>query len=611
MLTRRSVLLGSLGLLPGLLPLRRLRAQGGITPVHALAMHGEPKYGPDFRHFDYVNPDAPKGGSIRLFQIGSYDSFNPFIIKGDPGPSSTIETLLTSSDDEAFTEYGLLAQSIEVPEDRSWVVFRLRPEAHWHDGRPVTADDVIFSFAVLKEKGLPFFRAYYANVEKAEKLDEGRVRFSFGGGVNRELPLIMGQLPVLPKHYWEGREFDRSTLEPPLASGAYKVETFEAGRSITLRRVPDYWGKDLAVNAGKNNWDVIRYDYYRDDTVALEAFKAGRYDFRQENTAKVWATGYDFPALRDGRVIREEIPHELPTGMQGFAYNIRRDIFRDRKVREALAYAFDFEWTNKALFYGQYTRTESYFSNSELASRGLPDGEELQILERYRGRIPDEVFTTEYHPPKTDGSGNNRANLRKGAGLLAEAGWEIANGTLTSKESGKALSFEILLNNPAFERITLPFVQNLERLGVKARIRTVESAQYQNRMDDFDFDMTVEVFGQSLSPGNEQREFWSSATADIRGSRNTIGIKDPVIDELVNLVIAAPDRESLIARTRALDRVLLWGFYMIPHWHTRVFRVAYWNMFSRPKVTPKYALGFENWWIDQEKLASLSGRQSN
>ncbi len=610
MLTRRSVVLGSVALLPGFLPLR-LRAQESVAAVHALAMHGEPKYGPEFKHFDYVNPEAPKGGEIRQFATGSYDSFNPYIIKGDPGPSSSIETLLTSSDDEAFTEYGLLAESIEVPEDRAWVVFNLRPEARWHDGRPVSADDVVFSFGILKEKGLPFFRAYYANVEKAEKLGERRIKFSFGGGVNRELPLIMGQLPVLPKHYWEGREFDNTTLEPPLASGPYKVDSFEAGRSITLRRVADYWGKDLPVNAGRNNWDVIHFEYYRDETVALEAFKAGRYDFRSENTAKVWATGYDFPAIRDGRVIKEEIPNELPTGMQCFAYNTRRDIFKDPKVRQALAYAFDFEWTNKALFYGQYTRTESYFSNSELASSGLPQHEELEILERYRDRVPEEVFTTEYHPPKTDGSGNLRANLRKGAELLDQAGWEVVDGKRTHKGSGQILNFEILLANPAFERIAQPFVQNLARLGVAARIRTVEAAQYQNRMDDFDFDMTVEGFGQSLSPGNEQREFWGSQVADVPGSRNTIGIKDPVIDALIDLVIAAPDRQSLIDRTHALDRVLLWWHYVIPHYHIRAFRVAYWNMFGRPKVTPKYALGLDTWWIDREKLAALSGRQTN
>lgn len=609
MLTRRRVLLGSLAVLPGLLPLR-LRAQAPLA-LHALAMHGEPKYGPDFGHFEYVNPDAPKGGTIRQFGIGSFDSFNQFIIKGDPGPSSTIETLLTNSDDEAFTEYGLLAESIEVPDDRSWVAFNLRPEARWHDGKPITAEDVIFSFSILKEKGLPFFRAYYASVTAAEMLGERKVKFTFEGGVNRELPLIMGQLPVLPKHYWETREFDRSTLEPPLASGPYKVETFEAGHSITLRRVEDYWGKDLAVNRGRNNWDAIHLEYYRDETVALEAFKAGNYDFRQENTAKVWATGYDFPAIRDGRVVKEEIPHELPTGMQGFAYNIRRDIFRDPRVRHALAYAFDFEWANKALFYGQYTRTESYFSNSELASKGLSQGEELKILETYRGRIPKEVFTTEYHPPRTDGSGNIRANLRAGGELLQAAGWEVVDGKRRHTETGKLLSFEILLDNPAFERICQPFVQNLARLGIDARIRTVDAAQNQNRMDDFDFDVTVEGIGQSLSPGNEQREFWGSRAADTPGSRNTIGIKDPVIDELINLVIAAPDRESLIARTRALDRILLWGHYVIPHWHTRTFRVAYWNMFSRPAITPKYALGLDTWWVDREKLAALPGRQAN
>jgi microcin C transport system substrate-binding protein len=614
MLTRRLLLKSSLAAsaLTGLLP-RQMRAQGAATLVHALAMHGEPKYGPDFPHFEYVNPDAPKGGLLRQSAIGTFDSFNSFIVKGTPasGIGFLVESLTTQSYDEAFSEYGLLAESIEIPEDRSWVAYKLRPEARWHDGQPVTVDDVIFTFEILKTKGHPFYRAYYANVEKVERTDDGRVRFSFSGGMNRELPLIMGQLAVLPKHYWEGRDFEKPSLEKPLGSGPYQIDSFQAGQNIVYKRVPDYWGEKLPVNVGQNNWDTIRIQYYLDAIVAIEAFKAGDYDIRVENGAKNWATAYDVPAVTDGRIIKAEIPNEVPTGMQSYAFNTRREIFKDRLVRQALAYAFDFEWSNTNLFYGQYTRTKSYFSNSELASSGLPSAAELEVLEPYRGQIPDEVFTTEYDPPSTDGSGNIRSNLRKGTDLLKQAGWEVRAGVMTNVQTGKPLEFEILLvAGDLFERITQPFVQNLERFGVKARIRNVDSAQYQVRNETFDFDMVVETFGQSLSPGNEQRDFWGSASADIRGGRNTVGIKDKVVDALVDLVIAAPDRDSLITRTRALDRVLLWGHYVIPHWHINRFRVIYWNRFGRPAINPKYALATGSWWIDPALDAALP-RKSN
>ncbi len=581
------------------------RAQESTKVAHALSLVGDPKYGPDFTHLGYVNPDAPKGGDIQLAAIGSFDSFNPYIIQGDPGPASSIEALMTSPEDDPSAEYGLIAETIEVPSDQSWVIFNLRQEARWHDGRPITVEDVIFSFETLKEKGRPFFRAYYANVIKGEKTGDRRVKFTFDVTGNRELPQIMGQLPVLAKHYWDGRNFEAPTLEPPLASGPYKVESFEAGRTITLKRVLDYWGASLPINVGQNNWDRIRYEYYRDQGVALEAFKAGNYDFHLENTAKVWATQFDIAQVRDGRIIKAELPNDNPTGMQGFIYNLRRPLFQDRTVRQALAYAFDFEWSNKALFYGQYTRTKSYFSNSDFASRGLPEGEELALLQTYRGRLPDEVFTTEYEPPTTDGSGNIRANLRKASDLLKSAGWDVKDGRRVNPKTGKALEFEFLLDNPAFERIAQPFLQNLERLGIKGRLRTVETAQYQNRMNDYDFDMTVEVFGQSLSPGNEQRDFWGSAAADRPGGRNTIGIKDPVVDELIEMIILDPDRNALITRCRALDRVLLWGFYLIPNWHNRTFRVAYWNRFGRPETPPRYGVGFSSWWIDPEKDAAL------
>ena len=512
---------------------------------------------------------------------------------------------MDSPRDDVSAEYGLIAETIEVPEDLSWVAFTLRAEARWHDGTPITVDDVIFSLDVLKEKGTPFYRFYYANVEKAEKVGERKVRFSFTGPPNRELPQIMGQLTVLPKAYFETHEFGRTSLEPPLGSGPYRIKELDPGRSITYQRVEDWWGRDLPLNRGRYNFDTIRYDYYRDQTISLEAFKAREYDYRAENTSKVWATGYDFPAIEKGLVIKVEIPHERPTGMQGFAFNLRRATFQNRALREALAYAFDFEWTNKNLFYGQYTRTKSYFSNSELASHGLPSAEELAILEPYRDRLPPEVFTTAYAPPETDGTGNIRGNLRAALKILRDAGYKIVDKKLIDPASGEPVEIEFLLISPAFERIVAPIIANLERLGVVARIRTVDSAQYQNRVRDFDFDMIVGGAGQSESPGNEQRDFWGSEAADRPGSRNTIGIKDPVIDALVDKVIFAPDRASLVTATRALDRVLLWGHYVIPNWHLRYERLAYWNKFGKSRVTPKYGTDILAWWIDAEKAAAL------
>lgn len=578
--------------------------------VHALAMHGDVKYKPGFKSFEYVNPSAPKGGEVKLAAIGTFDNLNPFILKGvsAAGLGMVFDTLAVSSEDEPFTEYGLIAESIETPPDRSWVAYTLRREARFHDGSPITPDDVIFSLETLKTRGHPFYRSYYTNVAKAEKEGERTVRFTFAPGQNRELPLIVGQMPVLSKAYWGKRDFDKTTLDPPLGSGAYRIESVDPGRSITYARVKDYWAAKLPVNVGRHNFDRIRYDYYRDTTVSLEAFKAGAYDFRQENTAKDWATAYDVPPVRQGLVKKEEIRHQMPTGMQGFVFNTRRPLFRDRRVREALGYAFDFEWSNKNLFYGAYTRTQSYFSNSDLASSGLPGADELAILSKYRGRVPEEVFTKAYAAPKTDGSGNLRENLRKASQLLQAAGWRVQGGKLVDA-GGQPFRFEILLDNPAFERISLPYARNLERLGIQASVRTVDAAQYEKRLEQFDFDVTVTVFGQSLSPGNEQRDFWSSAKADVQGSQNLAGIKDKVVDELVDLVIAAPDRKSLVARCRALDRVLLWGYYVVPHWHVRTFRVAYWDRFGRPKVTPKYGLGFETWWVDPARDAALAAKR--
>jgi microcin C transport system substrate-binding protein len=605
-LTLAATLCAALASLPAI----PLRAADPVKTNYALSLLGEPKYPPDFKHYDYVNPDAPKGGELKRAAIGSFDSFNPFIIKGQPaaGAFSLFETLLTSSADEADTAYGLLAQSVELPEDRSWVAFNLRPEARFQDGTPVTAEDVVFSFEILTTKGDPQYALYYADVAKVEALGPLKVKFTFKTKTNRELPVILGQLYVLPKHYWQGKTFDETTLTPPVGSGPYKVASFEVGRYVSYKRDPNYWGARLPVKVGLDNFDVIRWDYYKDPNVALIAFLAGAYDFTIESSAKNWATQYDVPAVKDGRIKKEVIPYYTPSGMQCFVFNLRKPMFQDIRVRQALNYAFDFEWSNKNLFFGQYKRTKSYFDNSELASSGLPSPEELKILEPLRGKIPEEVFTKEFSLPTTDGTGNNRANLRQAAALLDQAGWIIKDGKRVNKETGQPLRFEILLDNPLFERIALPFSQNLKRLGIDASVRSVDSAQYTRRVQGFDYDMVVGLFGESLSPGNEQRWFWGSAAADTPGSPNLVGIKNPAIDALIDQVIGAPDRQQLVYRVRALDRVLLWNYYVIPHFHLGANRVAYWNRFSRPAIIPKYDLGFDSWWIDPQKDQALKQR---
>ena len=603
-----SCLFVALFALPGIV---LAQETGEVHRAHAIAMHGEPKYGADFEHFEYTNPDAPKGGKVVFSAFGSFDSLHPFILKGQSaaGVGNLFETLTTSSSDEAFSRYGLLAESIEWPQDRSWVAYTLRPEARWHDGQPVTVEDVIWSLETLKTKGHPGFRQYFANVESAEQTGPRSVRFNFSEETNRELPLIVGELPILPKHYWQDRDFEATTLEAPLGSGPYRVSAVDPGRSITFELDPDYWGKDLPVNRGKNNYGIMHYEYYRDRGVQREGFKAGKIDFFSENVAKEWATAYDLPAVHSGVINKRLIPHENPQGMQSFVFNTRREIFKDPQVRAALAYAFDFEWTNQNLFYGAYKRTKSFFSNSELASGDLPSEAELAILEPYREQLPAEVFTEAYEPPATDGTGNLRANLRTALRLLKGAGWEIQDSVLTHADSGLVMQFEIMLVSPDFERVVLPFTKNLERLGIKADVRTVDTSQYQQRTDSFDFDMIVGSWGQSLSPGNEQRYYWHSLAADINGSRNFPGIRDAVVDALIDEVISAPDRESLINRTRAMDRVLLWNHYVIPHWHLAAYRVLYWDKFGTPEIMPKYDLGVQYWWIDPKLEATLAERR--
>ena len=574
-------------------------APATATPRHGLAMHGQPKYPAGFAHFDYVNPDAPKGGELRLADLGPFDSLNPFITKGQTPDGATLpfDTLMESAADEPFSEYGLIAETVETPPDRAWVTFTLRPQARWHDGRAITADDVMFSFDILRNRGAPHFRFYYAGVERVEKLGERAVRFVFKPGDNRELPLILGQLPILPRHYWQGRAFDETTLEAPLGSGPYRIAKFEPGRFILYERVPDYWAKDLPTQKGRYNFDRIRYDIYRDSTVALEALKAGEYDLRAENEAKKWATAYgDWSAVKAGRAVLREYRHQMPSGMQGYAFNLRRPLFFDLRVRHALALAFDFEWTNRNLFYGQYARTNSYFDNSELAGRGLPAADELALLEPLRAQVPPEVFTQAFQSPVTDPDLGIRPNLRRAMALLEQAGWRVADGKLVDR-NGQPFRFEILLSSPAFERITLPFARNLARLGIDASVRTVDPTQYVNRVRGRDFDMIVQSWGQSLSPGNEQSMFWSSTAADQPGSGNVGGIRDPAVDRLVDAVIAAPDRTRLVAATRALDRVLSWNWYVIAQWHSPITRVAYWDKFGQPDGIPLQGWQLFTWWI--------------
>jgi microcin C transport system substrate-binding protein len=581
------------------------------TLGYGLSLFGELKYGPDFKHFDYANPDAPKGGTMKFSAIGTYDNLNPYIIKGvsAAGIGRIFDTLMTQSLDEPGSEYGLVAERAELAPDKLSVLYTLRKEARFHDGSPITPDDVVWTFDTLRQQGQPAYRSYYGDVTKVAAEGERGIRFTFKSADNRELPVILGEMPVLSKKYWSSRDFTKTTLDPPLGSGAYKVAAVDPGRSITYQRVADYWAADLPVNKGRNNVETIRYDYYRDGTIALEAFKAGQYDIRQENSAKNWAIGYDSPALRDGLIKKDAIPNQLPSGMQGFGYNLRRPIFQDPRVRRALAYAFDFEWSNQNLFYGAYTRTRSYFDNSELAATGTPQGEELQILEPFRGKVPDDVFSKQYDPPRYDDKFTIRDGLREAIRLLQEAGWSFKNEKLVNDQSGQTFAFEFLLVQPEFERIVLPFVKNLERLGITARVRTIDSAQYEKRMETFDYDMAVVGFGASLSPGNEQRQYWGSQAADEPGSNNLLGIKDPVIDRLIEELIGAQSRAGLVEHTRALDRVLQYGYYVIPNYHLSAFRVAYWNKFRRPDVAPKYGVGFDTWWVDPQAEQAIEAKK--
>lgn len=582
---------------------------------HGHSLFGDLKYPPDFKHFDYVNPNAPKGGKLRLAAVGTFDSLNPYIIKGDPagGLGYITETLTTQSLDEVGGEYGLIAQSIYYPGDHSSVSYKLRPEARWHDGVPVSAEDVIFGFNFLKETN-PRYQFYYKNVAKVEKTGDGEVTFFFDSKGNRELPGIMGQTIVIPKHYWEGsdasggkRNISETTLMPPLGSGPYRIKDFKAGQQITYERAPDYWGKDLPVNAGINNFDEITIIYFRDRTIVFEAFKGDQVDVRIGAGTKEWDTQYDFPAVKKGLVVRETFYTKDIQRMQGFVLNTRRPKFADARVRKAFLLAYDFEGQMRTMSFGDYNkRLQSYFQNSELQAKGLPQGLELEILEDVRGQVPEEVFTQEYVNPVNGTPQNLRKNLREALDLLKLAGWSLKGNALVDG-NGERFKAEFLLDDPSFEDVALFYKPNLERLGIEVVIRTVDTSQYQNRELDFDFDIVTDVFAQSLSPGNEQREYWGSAAADRRGSRNTIGIKNPAVDKIVDRIIFAKSREELVAATKALDRVLLWNYYMISQFYRAEIWIPHWDRFGHPEKNPDYDAGFPTlWWWDEEKAKKVA-----
>lgn len=615
--------LAALSLLPAPMGPLAARAQpASAEPAwrHGLSLFGDLKYPAGFSRFDYVNPDAPKGGLARQSTIGSFDNFNLVVagVKGSlaAGIGLVYDTLMTSALDEVSAEYGLLAESVRHPDDHSWVTYRLRAAAKWHDGMPVTPEDVIFSFDMLK-KHSPMHAAYYRHVVKAEKTGERDVTFTFDGVGNRELPQIVGQLVVLPKHWWEGvnakgekRDIAATTQEPPLGSGPYRVKEFVAGSTVAYARVADYWARDLNVNVGRNNFDELRFEYFRDTTVAIEVFKGDQVDWRMENSAKNWATAYDFPAVHDKRVVLEEFPVRSRGGMQCFAFNLRRAKFKEPRLRRAINFAFDFEEMNGRLFYGQYKRINSYFEGTELAATGLPEGRELEILETVRDKVPSEVFTTAYANPVGGGPQAVRANLREAMGLLKEANFEIRDRRLIDLATGQPFAMEILVQDPSFERVATSVVPSFERLGIATTVRIVDQPQYENRLRNFDFDIIVASWGQSLSPGNEQRDFWGSTAARVPGSRNLVGIENPAVDGLIERVIFARDRAELVAATRALDRVLLWNFYVVPQWTYGKERTARWDRFSRPALMPTYgASDFPSiWWWDADKAAKAAKR---
>ena len=573
------------------------------APSHCLAYYGACKYKDGFKHFEYVNPNAPRGGAVKLAEQGTFDNVNPFILKGVKAPAAItlFESLMVSSLDEPESMYGLIAESADVAADNSSVTFTLRREAKWHDGSPITPDDVVFSFYALKDKGDPTFKILYTPISGVEKTGERTVKFTFTDTKNKELPLVAASMPILSKNYYSKVDFEKTTLETPMTSGPYTIDSLDQGRSITYRRVKDYWGENLPVNRGQNNFETIRYDMYRDENVSLEALKAGEYDFRTEYIARNWATAYDAPAVKDGRIIKRQIPDGRPQGMQAFIYNTRKPALSDRRVREAIGLSLDYEWTNKTIFYGAYLRNKSFFENTDFESKGIPEGKELALLEPFKNELPTELFTRPFKNPTTDGSGNNREQLLKADKLLAEAGWTVKDGKRVNAK-GEPMSIEFMLRQPTMERVIGPMRKNLERLGITSSIRMVDDSQYQKRTDNYDFDVvSIWINRGVFYPGNEQAALWHSSQAPVKGGNNLAGARSKAVDAMLDALVSAKDKESLLAAGRALDRVLLWQHYVIPNWHSGSFRVAYWDKFGIPEVTPKYNLGFQTWWIKERE----------
>lgn len=572
-------------------------------PAHAapsIALFGTPKYPPGFHHFDYVNPNAPKGGTLKLSYSGTFDSVNPYILKGVAAPGVAqylFQSLMTASYDEPQTYYGLIASDIEIAADRSYADFTLNPNARWHDGKPITVDDVIFSYHALREKGHPVYRVMYKPITDVTQIGPHKVRFHFDDREHRELPIIAASMPVLPKHYYEKVAFDKSSLDAPVGSGPYKISAIDPGRSITFTRVKNAWANDLPVERGMNNFDTVKIDVYRDDVVALEGIKSGQFDYYEEYIARNWATAYDIPAVHDGRLIKARIPHKIPRGMQAFIFNTREDKFSDRRVREAIGLTLDFEWMNQTLFYNAYERGSSYFPNTDFQETGLPKGDELKLLEPYRDQLPPEVFTKEFSVPKTDGSGYARDNLIKAQQLLDAAGWVMKNGKRTNAKTGEVMTIEFLMTQRTFERVISIMRKNLAKLGIDSTFRYVDASQYQRRVDKRSFDIVSIWWNQGLSfPGAEQYTFWHSSQADLEGSQNIGGVKNPAVDDLVTRIMRAQTLEQLRPAAQALDRVLLWEQYVIPHWNISAWRVLYWNKFGRPKITPAYNICVDCWW---------------
>jgi microcin C transport system substrate-binding protein len=585
--------------------------------THGSALTGTPRLKPGFTHFPYVNPDAPKGGVVRLATLGAFDSFNDQIAKGEPAPGVLFvyETLMTSSLDELdiSSQYGLLAEATKYPDDFSSVSFRLNPKAKWHDGKPVSVDDVIWSFAKLKEIN-PQLGFYFANVVKAEKSGGNEVTFTFDAKGNRELPHIMAQLPVLPKHWWEGkdasgkqRNIAEPTLEPPLGSGPYKIGKFEAGRYVEYNRVPDYWGKDHNTEVGTNNFDTIHIDLYGETTVMVEALKADAYDYRQEVSSKNWATTYEgLPAIASGQLLKVQFENKASGRMQAFVPNLRREKFKDWRVRRALNLAFDFETTNRNVFYGVYQRIGSYYAGTELASSGLPQGKELEILNEVKADLPPEVFTSVYTNPVGGDNARMRDNYREAIRLLKDAGWSLKGSELISDKTGEPFVIAYIDDTDSNDRFVLPYGESLKRIGIKLDYRVLDTSSYKERERNFDYDMVMKAWGQTLSPGNEQRNQWGSVSADRVGSENLAGIKNPAIDRLIDKLIFAPDRETLVAATHALDRALLWNNFVVPQWFSKFERFVHWDRFGHPDTPPKYSFGFPTvWWYDQAKAERI------